>query len=403
MTSQATARRSYGTGRLFEKTDSAGRVSWYGKWRQNGTQIKRRIGPKKENGSKHGLTKRQAEAELRRLIREIEPIAPASESITISELGRRYIEHLQNQGRKKSTQAAVETALNTHLEPYFRGRAITSVRYEDVADLVSTLRGKGLSPKSMRNYIGTLRTLYRFAMHPRRRWATSNPCGGIELDGVPHYGGIRYLDPEQVELLVANVCEGAYQLLDATMFLVAAMTGLRMGELCALRWRDVDWLASTIRVQRSYVMEEIGSPKSKRSLRSVPMAPEVGGALERYFQASGEPRGDQLVFADPEPRETVLESIGEPALEKTAVLRRFRRALNAAGLPRHRFHDLRHTFGTACAAAGVPMRTLQEWMGHADIQTTQIYADYAPRTRDAELVAAAFARSDAGVPLGVPT
>jgi hypothetical protein len=108
MATQATARRSYGTGRLFEKADSAGRVSWYGKWRNNGTQVKRRIGPKKENGSKHGLTKRQAEAELRRLIREIKPTAPASESMTISELGRRYIEHLQNQGRKKSTQAAVE-------------------------------------------------------------------------------------------------------------------------------------------------------------------------------------------------------------------------------------------------------------------------------------------------------
>ena len=58
-------------------------------------------------------------------------------------------------------------------------------------------------------------------------------------------------------------------------------------------------------------------------------------------------------------------------LDKAAVLRRMR---------------------TAMAAAGVPMRTLQEWMGHRDIETTQRYADYAPRTRDAELVAAAFDR-----------
>jgi integrase len=58
------------------------------------------------------------------------------------------------------------------------------------------------------------------------------------------------------------------------------------------------------------------------------------------------------------------------------------------------FHDLRHTFGTLGAAKAVPMRTLQEWMGHRDIETTQRYADYAPRTRDAELVAAAFRRDD---------
>ena len=56
-----------------------------------------------------------------------------------------------------------------------------------------------------------------------------------------------------------------------------------------------------------------------------------------------------------------------------------RKALKAAKLDEsHRFHDLRHTFGTRMAAAGVPMRTLQEWMGHRDLATTQLYADYAP-------------------------
>jgi hypothetical protein len=65
---------------------------------------------------------------------------------------------------------------------------------------------------------------------------------------------------------------------------------------------------------------------------------------------------------------------------------------SSAGLDAaHRFHDLRHTFGTRMAAAGVAMRTLQEWMGHRDIATTQRYADYAPNVREAELVARAFA------------
>lgn len=70
-----------------------------------------------------------------------------------------------------------------------------------------------------------------------------------------------------------------------------------------------------------------------------------------------------------------------------------RAALKAAKLDTsHRFHDLRHTFGTQMAAAGVPIRTLQEWMGHRDLATTQIYADYAPSAREADMVAAAFAR-----------
>ncbi len=85
-------------------------------------------------------------------------------------------------------------------------------------------------------------------------------------------------------------------------------------------------------------------------------------------------------------------------LSKAAILRRYRRALKAARLEEsHRFHDLRHTFGTRMAAAGVPMRTLQEWMGHRDIETTQRYADYAPSAHEAAFVAAAFSQSPAQV------
>ena len=71
------------------------------------------------------------------------------------------------------------------------------------------------------------------------------------------------------------------------------------------------------------------------------------------------------------------------------ILRRYRRALKATRVDEtHRFHDLRHTFGTQMAAAGVPMRTLQEFMGHRDVETTQRYADYAPSAHEAEWVGA---------------
>jgi len=383
----ANARRSYGSGSLFEKADSAGRVSWYGKWRNGGTQVKRRIGPKRAEGSRDGLTRRAAEAELRRLIAEVRPYVPTAEALTVAEVGRRYVVHLERAGRKLSTRTAVRSALRVHLEPFFGERAIGTVTHEDVVDLMKLMESNGVGPKSIRNYLGTLSALYRFSMHPRRRWATVNPCDGLELPAVPDHVGIRYLELDQVDALVANAQSGPYEALDRALYRTASMTGLRLGELIALRWRDVDWTASAIRVRSSYVLGEFGTPKSKRSLRSVPMADEVAGELERYSKANGELREEALVFADPRH--------GGP-LDKAAVLRRLRKSLRAAGLDEaHRFHDLRHTFGTAMAAAGVPMRTLQEWMGHRDIETTQRYADYAPRARDAELVAAAFAR---GVP-----
>ncbi len=78
------------------------------------------------------------------------------------------------------------------------------------------------------------------------------------------------------------------------------------------------------------------------------------------------------------------------------MLKRFKRTLRRAGVRELRFHDLRHTFGTRCAAAGVPLRTIQEWMGHRDFKTTLIYADYAPGQHEAEMIEHAFSATDAG-------
>ena len=82
---------------------------------------------------------------------------------------------------------------------------------------------------------------------------------------------------------------------------------------------------------------------------------------------------------------------------------RLRAALKAAGLDESfGFHSLRHSYGTALGAQGVPMRTLQEWMGHRDIQTTQRYADYCPNPGERDAVEAAFARRDVDVARRVP-
>jgi integrase len=84
-------------------------------------------------------------------------------------------------------------------------------------------------------------------------------------------------------------------------------------------------------------------------------------------------------------------------LDGSALRRRYKAALAAAGLRPLRFHDLRHTFGTRMIAKA-DIRRVQEWMGHADIQTTMRYLHYAPRDEDAELVAEAFRIEGPGVP-----
>ncbi len=384
-------RRPYGSGSLYAR----GGV-WYGHWRgDSGRQVKRRVGPVRSQGSRDGLTRKQAEAELRKLISTVEP-GPIvqGDALTIAELGRRYLADAEAPTRKRATVTAVESILRVWLEPYFAEQDVRKISEKDVRELMGMMRdgrrpgerakgdrryGRKVGPKSIRNYIGTLSA--RLAYAEQRRWIEANVARRVKLPQKPESSEIRFLDPVEARALAYAAVSGTYQAIDRALYLTAAMTGLRQGELVALRWMDVDWPAARIRVRQNYVLGEFGTPKSRRSTRSVPMADEVAGELDRLSKAAGTPAGAALVSAGP--------------LNKAAILRRYHRALKVAALDEsHRFHDLRHTIGTRMAAAGVPMRTLQEWMGHRDIETTQRYADYAPSAHEAAFVEAAFGAKD---------
>jgi integrase len=378
----APTKRSYGTGSLYTRADKAGREMWYGRWWSGDSQCKRRIGAVRVPGTPAGLTKTQAEKELRRLMGETHTRTPIGERLCLEELGERYVRDLERLGRKPSTLTAVRSALDVRLVTFFGDKSLASYTDKDVQKFVAWLEGDKLSNKTIRNYVGILSSLFRYAI--RRKLASANPCDRVDLPAKAVYDSdIRFLEPVEVDALVRSAVSGPYHEIDRALYLTAAMTGLRQGELLALRWRDVDWSAQRVRVRQNYVLGEFGTPKSRRSERSVPMADAVGGELDRLYTASEKPADDALVFADPHT---------EAPLKRGALMRRYRRALKAAKLDNTlRFHDLRHTFGTRMSASGVSMRTLQEYMGHRDIQTTQIYADYAPSVHEVAQVNAAFA------------
>jgi integrase len=148
---------------------------------------------------------------------------------------------------------------------------------------------------------------------------------------------------------------------------VAAFTGLRLGELRALRWRDVDWLRQVIRVRRSYTWGEEGVPKSGK-VRSVPLSDQPARALEGLSRRENWTGDEDLVFVSPT----------GGFLDEAGLRRRFYKALKAAKLPKMRFHDLRHTFGTLAVQA-FSLTDVKAFMGHADIQTTMIYAHHVPQ------------------------
>ena len=377
----AESRRGYGTGSLYVHRDASGREAWYGRWYFGSQRVKRKIGLKRQAGSREGLTRPQAEAELRRRMESERP-RPSRPDVTVEVAGERMLRHLEAVGRKATTLATYSSILHTHLMPRLGSEPLDRVTAEQVEELAAGMRRDGKAAKTTANALTLLFQVFAFGQ--RKGWCRENPCAHVDRPQVEQTTDIRFLDRDELGALLrgVEVEEEPFGHTDHAIFLTAAMTGLRQGELLALRWRDVDWKAGKIRVRRNHVRGHWGTPKSRRGSRSVPLADRVAGELDRHFKRSRYQADDDLVFAHPHTG---------GVLDHSSLVRRYKRVLKTAGVREVRFNDLRHTFGTRMAAAGVPMRTLQEWMGHRDIKTTLIYADYAPSEQESAMVEAAFA------------
>jgi integrase len=225
------------------------------------------------------------------------------------------------------------------------------------------------------------------AARPRRRRGDSNPV--LRFLTVAQLDAVLDAIPDDMVVRNNRTAPGHAGPPDVlgpvlrVVILAAAVTGIRQSELLGLHWREVDWDSQRIRVRNAYVRGEHSSEgKSDLSTRrSVPMTDRLASGLRGWRERTIYDADDDLVFAHP--------ALGTP-LDRTKVTRRFQAACRAAGVPAIRFHDLRHTFATQLAATGVPLRAIQEFLGHSDLKTTQIYAHYARSEQEVQLVNAAF-------------
>lgn len=384
-------KRSYGSGRLFVYTDKAGVESWYGSWRVGGRRVQRKIGLKREAGGSYGLTRVQAERELRKRM-ETDLVLATPERKTVTEAASLYVDHLEDvMERKRSTIQDYRGYVLGHFRAFFGDTPIDRVDPAKVAAYLKQKRSAGLSAKTVQNHLNFLHGVFAYSV--KRGWAASNPVAHVDRPKKtrsPHRR-IRFLEPAELDKLITAVVDDELGATEAPLYLAAALTGLRQGELLALKWMDVDLVAGRVRVADSFTRGQMDSPKSHRG-RSVPMADRLAGELERHRHRSRYPHEDHLVFCHP--------TTGN-VLDPSKVRKRFRQALQRAEVREITFHELRHTFGTQLAAAGVPLRALQEWMGHADAKTTEIYRHYAPDpTNGARIVERAFGPGPSSPPPG---
>ena len=255
------ARRPRGTGALFVKRDGAGRETWYGKWRVGRVQVKRRVGPKRIPSTREGLTRTQAETELRRLIGAIDHATVQRERVTVEEVGELLVASVRAKGRKRSTLEAYSSTIRVHLVPFFGARTLDQIGRREVKSFMAHMSRTGRAPKTTLNAVGILHSIFEYA---RREGSSGRPHHPEHKPRVSESDPDIRFEPEEIEALLRGVPDDALGRVERRMYLAATMTGMRQGELLALRWRDIDWPARRVRVRRT-TSGEFGTPKSRSS------------------------------------------------------------------------------------------------------------------------------------------
>jgi integrase len=371
------------TGHVSLKQRRGGAL-WYVKYRlADGRQVQKVLGPAWANKGrpKDGYyTRKTAEESLQALLadarRGILPDSHARSGHTFGEACSawlRYVEH--DKQRAPSTLADYRNVVNGSLLPEFgKDTPLETMTTERIEAFRARLPDDGrLSRRSVQKVLVLLFGILKRAK--RSKWIASNPAEDVERVTVKRSGDFNVLSPVEVEA-IARVAQDPQ---DAAIFTVAAFTGLRQGELRALRWRDVDFARQTVFVRGSFTHGRSGPPKSGK-VRSVPLIDQAARALDALSRRERFTGPDDLVFCT---------ELGDH-LNDDQLRDRFYMALDTAGLGDKRrgenpmrFHDLRHTFGTLAVEAW-PLHDVQSYMGHADVATTMTYVHHQPKAAAAD-------------------
>ena len=283
----------------------------------------------------------------------------ASDARPFAQVADDYYEQSVCVRLKGTTIRTHEQMLRVHLKPYFGTTDIRSIGKAEADTYLgskrrSAGRGRPLSKKTINNHLSVLSSIFAFAQD--RGWVTDNPAKSKRLN--VEQTGYNWVNAEESSRFLQAIHDGdpAYY----TVFVAALRTGMRQGELIALRWQDLllDATQPYIEVRRSQSQGILTSTKGNR-VRRVPIHRDL---LRLLREQRGEPSA--LVFTSPS---------GEP-LTGNMLKNPMRRAKLAIGRPELRFHDLRHSFASQLTAEGVALQVVQGLLGHHEISTTAKYS-----------------------------
>jgi integrase len=258
-------KRPYGSGQIYEKSGS-----FYERWRTaDGRRVNRRIGPKRTKGGSDGLTRAQAEQAFRRIQAEKaarRPVEPVVEIVTVDQAAERLRERIAIEGARLSYRQNCESMQRVHISPAMGKQKVAAVTTRDVERLASSILERGSSPKTVRNVMTFLFSV--FALAVKQGWAPTNPVADAARpkrrrarDADPD---LQFLTPPELDRVIDMIPDrDALGPVVRLIVLATGMTGLRQSELLGLRWRDVGMRAQRVRVRNAWVRyEHSGEGKS---------------------------------------------------------------------------------------------------------------------------------------------
>ena len=287
----------------------------------------------------------------------LSPRQEEKERVLLKDFAWEWHETYVKTNNREIEQKTKASYLRIRLVPYFGEMALDEIGRKEIEGFKAATVRDGLAPASVNHFLKCLQKLFQCAVE----WGhvDKNPVKGVPRLKVDD-NKWSFLDFEETEKFMAAV-PGRWE----PVFLCAFRTGMRQGEILGLRWQDIDWKRRVITVRHSLSGEKLTPPKSGRN-RDIPISRDLFEML-----LSLRNNGSDFVFC-----------AGDGgALHRKTLQRPLLTANKNSGVKRIRFHDARHTFASHLVMSGVPIRTVQELLGHADLKMTLRYSHLSPECR----------------------
>ncbi|MFA7663102.1 MAG: tyrosine-type recombinase/integrase [Patescibacteria group bacterium] len=295
------------------------------------------------------------EASLRGKLALGQPLADMpKESINFSLFADKWFNTYVITNNKPSEQLNKRTAIKNHLKPFFGKMDIDKITSLNIEEFKAKKQAEGKCNKSINNYLGMLGKCLNCA----EEWDLIDKAPRIKPLKVPPQK-FRFFTEEKYNQILEEakkIDEEFYE-----MILFTLRTGVRVGELKALKWEDIDFKNKNVPIKRSIVNGIIGSPKSNK-IRTIPLAQDILEVLKAKKQT---PNYSELF---------------NPQKSRFSLNRALNRICKKLNFGVSSWHDLRHTFASKLSNNGVPLQVIQALLGHSDLKMTQRYAHLEPLT-----------------------